>query len=268
MDRFIAFDLGEKRIGVAVSDPFNKYALPMSTYHRKNLKTDLAVLKKLIEEKRATAIVCGLPVNFDGTESIQTGRAKFFIEKLKEVTGLPVYTVDERCTSIEAHETLKEENYSYKESMRYVDTLAATLILEDYLNNNYKKEQKMEEKEKTTGCCDCGEDDCDCCDEEAIYLESDDGSKIKCYYLGDLEHKGKNYVAFQTAEPVEGEEEGCVYIYEDLGGDEEMNLAPITDDALLDEVYEAFCESFDEDDECDGCEEESCDCCDHNHDHE
>ncbi len=139
MERFIAFDLGEKRIGVAISDPFNKYALPMSTYHRKNLKTDIEAIKKLIAEKRITAIVCGLPVNFDGSESIQTKRAAFFIDKLKEATGLPVYTVDERCTSVEAHETLREENYSYKESMRYVDTLAATLILEDYLNNKDKK---------------------------------------------------------------------------------------------------------------------------------
>ncbi len=140
MERFIAFDLGEKRIGVAISDPFNKYALPMQTYHRKNLKTDLMALKKIIDEKHVTAIVCGLPVNFDGTESIQTKRAQFFIDKLKETTGLPVYTVDERCTSIEAHETLRNENYSYKESMQYVDTLAASLILEDYLNNNYKRE--------------------------------------------------------------------------------------------------------------------------------
>ncbi len=116
----------------------------------------------------------------------------------------------------------------------------------------------MEEKDLKNTCETCGEEDCDCCEDEAIYLESDNGEKIKCYYVGDIEYKGKNYVAFQTAEPVDGEVEGCVYIYEDVGGDEEMNLAPITDDALLDEVYDAFCEALAEEDDCDCCEDEDC----------
>lgn len=117
----------------------------------------------------------------------------------------------------------------------------------------------MEEKEKNIVCPECGEEDCDCCD-EAIYLESEDGKQIKCYYIGDIEYKGKNYVAFQTAEAVDGEEEGCVYIYEDLGDEGgEMNLAPVTDDALLDEVYDAFCDAMGEcDGDCDCCEDEEC----------
>ena len=104
VERFLCLDIGDKRIGLAVSDPFNGYALPLQTYARKNLKTDLAFMSALAKEKSATAFVCGLPVNFDGTPSIQTERAKFFIERLKDATGIPVYAVDERCTTCEAEE--------------------------------------------------------------------------------------------------------------------------------------------------------------------
>lgn len=140
MDRFICLDIGDKRIGVAVSDPFNTYALPVETYVRKNLKTDLDKISRLVKEKFATAIICGLPVNFDGTPSIQTDRVNFFIDRLKEL-GFTVYTVDERCTSIEAEETLKEQGKSIKESKKFVDALAATSILEGFLlefNKNKK----------------------------------------------------------------------------------------------------------------------------------
>ena len=80
--RYIAFDIGDKRIGIAVSDPFGSMALPVETYHRKNLKTDLAKIVGYVKDKCATALVCGLPVNFDGTPSIQTNKALFFIERI------------------------------------------------------------------------------------------------------------------------------------------------------------------------------------------
>ena len=72
MERYVAFDIGDKRIGVAVSAPFNTYALPSITYFRKNLKTDLQALADIVKEKGATAVICGLPVNFDGSDALQT----------------------------------------------------------------------------------------------------------------------------------------------------------------------------------------------------
>lgn len=134
MERFISLDIGDKRIGVAVSDPFNSYALPVKTVHRKNLKADLVEIEKIVKEKFATKIVCGVPVNFDGSASIQTEKAKFFIEKLKEKTGLEIIEVDERCTTIEAEEVLISQGFDRKERKSYVDSLAATTILESFLN--------------------------------------------------------------------------------------------------------------------------------------
>ncbi|MBE5733840.1 MAG: Holliday junction resolvase RuvX [Clostridiales bacterium] len=138
MERFLCLDIGDKRIGIAVSDPFNSYSLPVETYHRKNLKTDLERICKYVSEKSATALVCGLPVNFDGTPSVQTQKAQFFIEKLKERLNVEVFTVDERCSTCEAEETLISQGKSREERKQFVDSLAAATILQGFLNDKNK----------------------------------------------------------------------------------------------------------------------------------
>lgn len=142
MERFLCLDIGDKRIGIAVSDPFNTYALPVETYHRQNLKKDLMAIEKYVTEKSATAIVCGLPVNFDGTASLQTEKAQFFIDRLKEKLKLEIYTIDERCTTCEAEEVLIESGLNRNERKQYVDSLAATSILESFLNEKNKNKNK------------------------------------------------------------------------------------------------------------------------------
>ena len=137
----MCLDIGDKRIGIAVSDPFNSYSLPVGTYHRKNLKTDLQKIASYVKEKSATALVCGLPVNFDGTDSIQTQKARFFIEKLKELLNVQIYTVDERCTTCEAEDTLIEQGKSREERKKFVDSLAAASILQGFLNEKNKNKQ-------------------------------------------------------------------------------------------------------------------------------
>lgn len=136
----MCLDIGDKRIGIAVSDPFNTYALPVETYTRKNLKTDLQKIATLVKDKSITALVCGLPVNFDGTPSIQTQKANYFIERLKESLGVQVFTVDERCTTCEAEEVLISQGKTRQERKLYVDSLAATSILEGFLNDKNKKQ--------------------------------------------------------------------------------------------------------------------------------
>ena len=134
----MCLDIGDKRIGVAVSDPFNSYALPVETYVRKNLRLDLEKMCFYVKEKSVAALVCGLPVNFDGTPSIQTQKALFFIEKLKETLGIEVFTVDERCSTCEAEETLISQGKSRQERKQFVDSLAAATILQGFLNDKNK----------------------------------------------------------------------------------------------------------------------------------
>ena len=134
----MCLDIGDKRIGIAVSDPFNTYSLPVETYNRKNLRTDLEKVKGYVKEKGATALVCGLPVNFDGTPSIQTNKALYFIERIKELVSVDVYLVDERCTTCEAEDVLIEQGKSREERKKFVDSLAAASILQGFLNDKNK----------------------------------------------------------------------------------------------------------------------------------
>ena len=115
----------------------------------------------------------------------------------------------------------------------------------------------IEKKECTCGCgehdCDCHEHDaeceCECCDEEDIVeLTTDDGKKLKFYFVGTIEYKGKNYSAFEPAEQIDGIEDDDLVIFELAGDDEETaDLLPVEDEALLDEIFEEFCRVLEED---------------------
>ena len=130
----IAFDIGDKRIGIAVSDPFMQMALPYETYHRKNFKTDIQYLVNLAKQRGATTIVCGLPLNFDGSRSEQTEKTESFINELKLNTDIPIVTEDERFTTMEARRLLLEADMrrAYRKSV--IDKVAASYILEAYMN--------------------------------------------------------------------------------------------------------------------------------------
>ena len=139
MQRYVAFDIGDKRIGVAISDPFNTYALPSQTYHRKGFKEDVAALVQIAKGKGATTIVCGLPVNFDGSEALQTQKTERFLSALREATDIPIVCEDERFTTVMAHETLISEGMRREKRKSCVDALAAANILDGYLQKiNHK----------------------------------------------------------------------------------------------------------------------------------
>ncbi len=142
MERYIAFDIGDKRIGVAVSDPFNTYALPSQTYFRKGFRQDISALAAMVSEKGATCVVCGMPVNFDGSEALQTQKTQRFVSALKEAVGVPVVCEDERFTTMMAHETLISEGMSRSKRKNYVDALAAANILDGFLNKLNKGKQE------------------------------------------------------------------------------------------------------------------------------
>ena len=102
--RAIAFDIGDKRIGVAVSDPLNEYAIPAETYFRtRSFGADVAAIARIARERGAGIIVCGMPVNFDGSESVQTEKTRRFIEALERATDLPVELEDERFTTMQSY---------------------------------------------------------------------------------------------------------------------------------------------------------------------
>lgn len=140
--KYIAFDIGDKRIGIAVSDPFGDFALPLETYNRKNFNKDLEYLAKIASERYSDVIVCGLPLNFDGSESEQTKKTLSFVEELKKKTQIPIVFQDERFTTMEARRVLLEADMRRADRKAVIDKIAASYILETYMNKVKNQKEK------------------------------------------------------------------------------------------------------------------------------
>ena len=147
--RAIAFDIGDKRIGVAISDPFNQYAMPCDTYFRtRSFWVDVEAIAKIAEERSAGVIVCGMPVNFDGSESVQTVKTRDFIEALKTKTQIPIVLEDERFTTMQARETQIMGGVKRGDRKKSIDSIAASYILEGYLLRMQKRAREEAERKR------------------------------------------------------------------------------------------------------------------------
>ena len=132
--RTMALDLGDKQIGIAVSDLTGIIANGLNTLVRTNLQKDLAYLVNLIKEREVGLIVIGLPINMDGTSGIRVEKTYAFANELKQHTVVPIEFYDERLTSAVAEKVLISADVSRSKRKQVVDKLAATIILQDYLN--------------------------------------------------------------------------------------------------------------------------------------
>ncbi len=242
--RIIAFDVGDRRIGVAVSDPFNEYAIPSDTYFRTgDLRRDVEAVLAIAKEHGAGLIVCGLPLNADGTESVQTEKTRRFVVALRKASQLPVDTEDERYSTLQARGDLHAMGVSAKrdKKKKNVDSLAAAYILERYLEENKRGETMKEETNNYE-------------DDNLVELVDEEGNTLSFEHLLTFEYKGEWYVALTPAvaaeeEPEEADEddEGDeVVIYHLVGGENDEQLETIEDDALLDEVFAEFCSQYED----------------------
>lgn len=133
--RLLGLDVGNRRIGVAISDLLGITAQGLPTLHRRNKRTDFAELERIIADHNVAEIVVGYPLRLSGAESSQTAKVVEFAEELKRRSGLPVHLWDERLTSAEANRLLRETDMSIKRRGEVVDQMAAVLILQSYMEN-------------------------------------------------------------------------------------------------------------------------------------
>ncbi len=131
--RFVALDVGDKTIGVAASDELG-WSHPVRTIWRKNLAADLDELAAILEEREATRIVVGLPLNMDDTEGPRAQKTRRFAERLRERFPLPVVLWDERLTTWEAERLLREAGARRQKKKERIDAIAAQLLLQSYLD--------------------------------------------------------------------------------------------------------------------------------------
>lgn len=129
----LGLDLGERRIGVAMSDTLGLTAQGLTVLARRGAAVDLEAVSELATQHRVERIIVGLPLAMDGTRGTPARRAETFARVLERRTGLPVELVDERFTTAQGNRILLEAGVSRAKRKQLADQLAAQLILQHYL---------------------------------------------------------------------------------------------------------------------------------------
>ena len=135
--RILGLDVGDRTIGVAVSDPLGFTAQGITTIQRDSLEHDLGQLRLICTDYDIENIVVGLPKNMNGSVGPQGEKALEFIETLRETLGIPVETWDERLSTVSAQKVLIEGNVRRKKRKSIIDKMAAVVILQNYLDSKY-----------------------------------------------------------------------------------------------------------------------------------
>ena len=142
--RCLGLDLGSKRIGVALCDPEERVATPLTVVERsKSRSHDHANIARLVEEYGVEAVVVGLPLNMSGKVTAAAQSAKEETEQLRAALGIPVHLYDERLTTVTANRSLMEMEMKSDARRRVVDKVAAAVMLQAYLDHR-RNERRME----------------------------------------------------------------------------------------------------------------------------
>lgn len=137
--RIMALDVGDKTIGVAISDALLLTAQARPTLRRKDPKADIEHLRRLAVENEVHQVVVGQPLHMDGRESPQSQKIARFAEQLQQTLDLPIVFWDERLTSFEAEQHLEQLGLNWRQRREQVDKIAAMIILQNYLDSRPKQ---------------------------------------------------------------------------------------------------------------------------------
>jgi putative Holliday junction resolvase len=139
--RVMALDYGERGVGVAISDELQLTVRPLTTIHRDKRRRAALIerIRELIVEHEIATLVVGLPLNMDGSRGAAVERVESFIFDLRRIVSIPIVTVDERLTSLEADRILREMGVGLNERRARSDEYAASLILRDYIDEQRRR---------------------------------------------------------------------------------------------------------------------------------
>lgn len=132
--RILALDYGEKRVGVAISDPLRIFAKPLQVIPNKGLESVVGEVKELVKLHDISRVVVGMPYAIDGSLTPKTEETMEFQERLALSLTVPVSHYDERYSTCEAEAELKKMGYSWQQAAQVKDAMAACLILKEYLS--------------------------------------------------------------------------------------------------------------------------------------
>lgn len=134
MTRILAIDVGTKTLGLALSDESGTVGMPLSTIQRRSLKRDVEALREVVDSREVAEVVVGLPLNLDGSPGKMSDEADRICRAIETKLGVPVSRWDERLTTAAAERMLIEADVSRRRRRKVVDKLAATLILQGFLD--------------------------------------------------------------------------------------------------------------------------------------
>ena len=133
--RILALDVGDKRIGVAISDELEISAHALTTITRNDLKKEIRAIQELISEYNVEEIVVGMPVMMNGSVGIQAEKVGRFVDELKRDFRIPIKLFDERLSTRLIEKTLIAADMSREKRKKVIDKLSAVIILQDYLSS-------------------------------------------------------------------------------------------------------------------------------------
>lgn len=130
----LGIDLGKKRTGIAVSDVNQKIASPLKVIENMKFNEILNILEKIVNERNICTIVVGDPINMDGSIGPKSQSSRSFIKNLSKELDIPILLWDERLTTVSAERSLIEADISRKKRQKVIDKIAASIILQNFLD--------------------------------------------------------------------------------------------------------------------------------------
>ncbi|MDO4867910.1 MAG: Holliday junction resolvase RuvX [Clostridia bacterium] len=252
--RVICLDIGEKRIGVAVSDALDLTAQGLETIWTKGFERDAARVLELCRQYDTDRVLCGLPLNMDGSAGFQAERIRAFAARLEEA-GLKIRFQDERMTTKLARDVLIQGNVRREKRKDVIDKLAATFILQSFLDSGGWREADEHKKIYLRGVWHMTENmgsEFDMEREDIVTLEDEDGNEVRFEHLMTLEHNGGIYICLVPVDPMEdvAEDELVIMRIEQTEDGQDVYVT-IEDEDELNGVFEKYLEiaEADEDDE-------------------
>lgn len=243
-ERIVALDVGDRRIGIAVSDALGITAQPLETYTRVGYGPDVRHIGAICEKYDTKQILCGLPCNMDGSEGFQTQKVREFAQQLINA-GLDVSYYDERMTTMLAEGALLEANMRREERKKKVDMVAAVMILESYLSAQQAKALKMQHDALQDGdpLADDSMDETDDEDsvEDVLEMEDEDGHVISFVLCARIPYQGAEYVLLSCVQDAgDFEKDESLIMRSDIDAAGEACYVSIDDQALIEAVYDAY----------------------------
>lgn len=233
--RIVALDVGDRRIGIAVSDPLGITAQPIETYTRVGYGPDTRHIADLASRYGTDQILCGLPCNMDGSQGFQVDKVREFAAKLEE-KGLVVTYYDERMTTMLAESALLEGNVRREERKKKVDMVAAVMILQSYLDSiafEAAQQTAFEDEEEY--------------EDGILEMIDEDGNPIRFYLSANIRYADEDYVLLTCAEGTGDIEQDESFIMRCVA-DEKGNpcYQSLDDEALIAAVYESYLQQSEE----------------------